>query len=416
MGQFKPMVKMFTTEPSVELKLKKGGHVNMKKGGSAKSESGHKPMHHMMDGGVMGALASTPALVGRPAVNAPVRTPGKPPMAMRRKAMAPVRPAGMMKEGGESKAEHKSEMKAIKGLKSELKSHEGKPASKGHKGLKDGGAAGDAAQTKTTVKGNAGKFANTEMHGTPKGKTSGTTGAVKEGNAGGYKRGGKVKMSVGGNVPSESSYGDYASTKVYSAKPDRASGTGGVKEEQGGYKRGGKVARKAAGGAMNYVDNNVVGTPPGVTNRTTGGVREGNAGGYKKGGSTKKAFATGGKVDSGRPVAMPQGRKPASKPVSNDRQSGTFKRGGKVGGYGTGGLSEIEDQMKTNEANRGYKNWEKSERAENEATREMILGAPRRMVNAVKGLFSPSKPAGSVTETQKSVTVSPAKKRGGKVC
>jgi hypothetical protein len=28
MGQFKPMVKMETTEPSVELKLKKGGHVN----------------------------------------------------------------------------------------------------------------------------------------------------------------------------------------------------------------------------------------------------------------------------------------------------------------------------------------------------------------------------------------------------
>ena len=68
MGQFKPMVKMMTTEPSIELKLKKGGHVNMKKGGSAKSEHGHKPMHHMMDGGVMGALAGTPALVGRPAV------------------------------------------------------------------------------------------------------------------------------------------------------------------------------------------------------------------------------------------------------------------------------------------------------------------------------------------------------------
>ena len=27
MGQFKPMVKMYTTEPSVELKLKKGGSV-----------------------------------------------------------------------------------------------------------------------------------------------------------------------------------------------------------------------------------------------------------------------------------------------------------------------------------------------------------------------------------------------------
>jgi hypothetical protein len=32
MGQFKPMVKMMTTEPTVELKLKKGGAVAMKKG------------------------------------------------------------------------------------------------------------------------------------------------------------------------------------------------------------------------------------------------------------------------------------------------------------------------------------------------------------------------------------------------
>lgn len=82
MGQFKPMVKMETTEPSIELKLKKGGHVRMKKGG--KSEHGHKKM--ATGGGAMGALAGTPALIGRPAVNAPVQTPGKPSMAARRKA------------------------------------------------------------------------------------------------------------------------------------------------------------------------------------------------------------------------------------------------------------------------------------------------------------------------------------------
>ena len=142
MGQFKPMVKMYTTEPTVELKLKKGGFVNMKKGGHA--QHGHKSMasvEHKMDGGVMGALANTPALVGRPAVNAPVRVPGKPPMAARRKAMVPVRPAapvapaagaapGMMKkggkaqrhaEGGETKAEHKAEMKRIGKVETELK-------------------------------------------------------------------------------------------------------------------------------------------------------------------------------------------------------------------------------------------------------------------------------------------------------
>ena len=101
MGQFKPMVKMMTTEPSVELKLKKGGSVKsmtkMKTGGDT---SGHKKM---ADGGAMGAIMGTPALVGRPAVNAPVRTPGNPPMAARRKAMA-AKPMAPMKKGGKAMA------------------------------------------------------------------------------------------------------------------------------------------------------------------------------------------------------------------------------------------------------------------------------------------------------------------------
>ena len=88
MGQFKPMVKMETTEPSVILKLKKGGHVNMKKGGMA--EGGHKKM---AGGGAMEMLGMTPAFVGRPAVNAPVKSPGKPSMAKRRKAMQAKKPA-----------------------------------------------------------------------------------------------------------------------------------------------------------------------------------------------------------------------------------------------------------------------------------------------------------------------------------
>jgi hypothetical protein len=36
------------------------------------------------------------------------------------------------------------------------------------------------------------------------------------------------------------------------------------------------------------------------------------------------------------------------------------------------------------------------------------------MMDKVKSLFSESKPAGSVTKTEKSVTVSPGKKNGGK--
>ena len=102
MGQFKPMVKMMTTEPSVELKLAKGGAVKMKKGGSTT-----KAKKMAMGGGAMDMMSGTPALVGRPAVNAPVRSPMKPSMASRRKAMmakkpmAPSMPAmPTMKKGG----------------------------------------------------------------------------------------------------------------------------------------------------------------------------------------------------------------------------------------------------------------------------------------------------------------------------
>ena len=377
MGQFKPMVKMMTTEPTVELKLKKGGHVNMKKGG--KTEGGHKKMAD--GGGALSAIMGTPALVGRPAVNAPVRAPGKPPMAARRKAMA-AKPA--MKNGGESKAEHKAEMSKMKGLEKELKSHESKPASKGHKGLKTGG--------------------------------------VALGNGGGYKKGGDVKKyAKGGIINTEDQGGAYRNTKMHTAEyTGKSSGkTGGVKEGNGG-------------------------------GYATGGVALGNGGGYKAGGKAKKAYATGGKVeDSGRPVAMPQGRKKPSTPVSINQLSGTFKKGGSVtpaegrlqknfaaenktamkqakaqpnevySKYGKmkmkggGATSDAEMDMSKGAYDAHYAN----EKAENEAMRESILGLPKKMMQGVKGLFGSKTPEGSVTKTEKSVTVSPvSKKRGGKAC
>ena len=122
MGQFKPMPKMMTTEPSVELKLKKGGAVK-------------KAM-----GGVIPERASARGA----------------PMAARR-GMAPAMPSrgiGMggiptrmetgpmgRKKGGEveSPKMHKAEISAIKGIKGDLKAHADKSASKAHKGLKTGG-------------------------------------------------------------------------------------------------------------------------------------------------------------------------------------------------------------------------------------------------------------------------------------
>jgi len=287
MGQFKPMVKMETTEPSVELKLKKGGCVT-----SAKK---------MMNGGVMGALSQAPAPGARGGM-APTARPGKPSMMQRRKAMM-GRP--MMAEGGKASA-----MEA-------LKAHADKPASKGHAGLKTGGVA---------------------------------------------------KSPKPGN---------YA--------------TGGVVNGQGGFKAGG-IIKSEKGKTMMHtakVDHN---------SAPTGEVKLGNAGGYKKGGATKKAYATGGAVNnSGHAVAMP--KKPASKPVSNDRQSGTFKKGGEVdlskGAYdkSIGPSEEDMDMAKT------------------------IRDIPGKLFRGAKRLVGmDDKPkAGSVTETEKSVTVEPAKKRGGSV-
>ena len=403
MGQFKPMVKMMTTEPTVELKLKKGGHVNMKKGG--KAESGHKKM--AMGGGAMDALAGTPALIGRPAVNAPVRAPGKPSMASRRKAMMAKKPAvtpsgpamapppmkkGGKAEGGESKATHKAEMKEMKGLEKELKSHENKPASKGHKGLKTGG--------------------------------------VALGNAGGYKKGGSTKKyakggGVKGNgiINTENQGGKYRDTLMHTAEyTGKSSGkTGDVKNGNGGgYK--------------------------------TGGVALGNAGGFKAGGKTsKKAYAAGGTVNSGRPVAMPQGRKPVPSSVRINQLAGTYKNGGKATPaeavllknnkaenatamrqaktqsnlkYGSpkrmnGGGATSDKEMDMSKG--AYDAHYAREKAENEADRKMVTDALMYLPRQAKKAFNSLTGQGAVTTTEreisKTVSPPPAKKRsGGRAC
>jgi hypothetical protein len=237
MAEFKPMVKMMTTEPSVILKLKKGGHVGMKGG---KGEHGHKKM---ADGGMMDSLDSA-SMGARPAMSV---SPLARAMAARKKKpmIAPPR----MKEGGESPSMHKAEMSKMSKIEKELKSHEGKPASKGHMGLKTGGIA-------------------------------------KSTKPGGYK-------------------------------------TGGVVNGQGGYKDGGIIKSTKGETKMVYAK-------PDTNSAPTGEVKLGNGGGYKKGGAAKKHYATGGVVDSGRPVAMPQGAKKPSAPVAISQLSGTFKKGGSV--------------------------------------------------------------------------------------
>ena len=326
MGQFKPMVKMMTTEPSVILKLKKGGKVEKK-----------------ADGGFMPMASSMPA--GLPARGglAPAASPMKPPMAARRKAMMakPAMSPTLMKKGG----------KADK--------HED--------------AAQDRAMIKKAMAGK--KFA---------------TGGVVNGQAG-YKDGGIIKSTKG-------------ETKMVTSKVDHSPAkTGDVKlGNGGGYADGGTIK----GG--NWENRPANTAKAGKTGGTTGEVRKGNAGGFKMGGSTKKAYATGGTVDTGKPVAMP--RKPVSRPVANNLQSGTFKKGGKVGKYAEGDVVD---------ASKGA--YEKSigPSEEDMNIAKAIRSVPRKLYEGAKSMLnigsSTPKPAGSVTKTEKSVTVAPSsKKRGGR--
>jgi hypothetical protein len=416
MAEFKPMVKMETSEPSVMLKLKKGGHVDMK---SRKGDGDHKSMKHMAMGGAPMGMGGMP--ITSPAARAlgqrrrPMMTP--PPIAPMTRPGAMNTP--VMKKGGkvhgkadggymETAKEQKAENRKIQNLSKELHQHESQKAGKAHHGLKDGGKVSgskiDSFGARSAIEGNEGKFLQTKVVGAKRDTAHGI-GQVKEKNAGGYKRGGKVGMddcyADGGTVPA-SRANAFMKTKVVDGDMhDSAHGTGRIKvKNAGGYKAGGPV-----GGWENRPAN---GTPPGKTGGNTGEVRNTNAGGYKMGGAAKKAYATGGTVSSGKPVAMPQGRKPPSAPVSISRLSGTFKNGGKVGRYADGDLID---------ASKGAYDKAIGPSAEDMDMAKAIRNVPRKLYEGAKGMlgFGATKPAGSVTKTEKSVTVAPAgKKRGGR--
>jgi len=379
MSSFKPMVKMMTNEPSVILKLKKGGKVEKK------ADGGFMPMQSTMSAGM-------PARGGM----APSAGPMRPPLAARRRAMNP----NMMKKGGKAeKHEDAAQDRAMI-----------KKAMAGKK-FASGGAI-DADETKTTIKGNAKKFEKTKVvDGSKHDKHHGTKG-IKDGAPAGYKTGGAIpsdtneKVNMGkskmkGTI--EGNEHDYVNTQVHEAKRDKAHGTKGVKESNaGGYKRGGKVpglGRAIEGNEGKFTNNNVNDGDRNDPAHGTTGVRESNAGGYKKGGSTKKAYATGGNVvDDGKAEKMP--RHFVSRPVANSLQSGTFKKGGKVDRKAEGGLEDL------------------SKGAYDKAVNEKPMGSgfASKVQGAIDKFFG-AKPANSVTKTKESVTVAPAgKKRGGKMC
>ena len=348
MGQFKPMVKMETTEPSVELKLKKGGKVAKKAdGGMMGSPMGAMPPPMPARGGMMGAKA-----------------PMRPPLAMRRRAMrgmpAGAGPAGPIGGAAQMQASMPPPMPSAP--------------------MKKGGKA-DMGQDKAMVKK---AFKQHDMQEHKGGK--GTKLKLKHGG----------KMATGGVVNGQ---GGFATGGVVNGQGGYA--TGGVaKSNGGGYKAGGKammVGGMAGDGMM------------GGGMMDDGMMNEGMSGAYKKGGATKKAYAAGGTVDSGRPVAMPQGNKKPSAPVSIDRLSGTFKTGGTVKMNHGGSSSDKGEDMTKGAYDKAPKYSRDLEDALNP------VGMIKELAGKARDYFMPKKTADSVTKTKESVTVTPAKKRGGSV-
>jgi hypothetical protein len=283
--------------------------------------------------------------------------------------------------------------------------------------MKEGGKA-DMEQDKAMIK-KAFKQHDMQEHKGDKGtnlklKKGGkmATGGVVNGQ-GGYKKGGKVKMA-----------------------------TGGVVKGQAGYAAGGMIPSESTSGsaATTIVDTAKYDNSP----ANTGGVKLGNAGGFKRGGSAKKHFATGGSVNStGSAVAMPQGRKPASKPVAINELAGTYKRGGRVapGNRALQAVSAKENAptMRAAKADSNLKygpaskmklkeggDVDLSKGAYDDTLNEppMGMGFAKKAHSFMDSLFAGKKEAGagrgfvnpkSVTKSKESVTVAPMKK-GGRAC
>ena len=410
----------------------------------------------------MSGLAAAPTPGARGGM-APAMRPKKPTMAARRAAMMG------MKEGGDTALQKHAAMpasKAHKGLKTG-------GVAMGQGGFKEGGiikstkgetkmvtAQGEHHTPKKTgeVKmGNAGGYkkggkacyakgggVEGNVSTSKPGVTNTTTGEVKKGNAGGYKKGGKAKKMADGGPLIPSGYlpkrSSVTPTPIQDVnKPGRTEMRAGVPGSAAGMTRPSmpkistdEAPMKSAPEVIMPPEPKVIMPPersePKLAPKDVGSTsrmppdrmipeRRGVGRGIyrKEGGAAKKAYAAGGSVnDSGRPVAYPA--KPVSKSVKNNLQSGTFKRGGKVKMAEGGIPAEAKSAIKQADAERAFRDYEKAEAAENKAMRDSILGAPKRMFEAAKGLFKGKEaPSGSVTKTEKSVTVTPSKKRGGSV-
>ena len=298
------------------------------------------------------------------------------------------------------------------------------------------------------------------------GKTNTTTGEVKEANAGGYKRGGRASkkaFATGGQVVDDGKA--VKMPRHFVSRPVANS------LQSGTFKKGGKVESEekpnlrfvsAHTGPKGHVakiykdrdwgEHRVKFFSPSGEHVKSADYHTDDLGdardtamsqvnkGYKRGGKAKMAEGGSSKDASlwtkaaptlkdkymrvNEPMNPNYSETAVNKAIASSNRSGR-KIGGKEakaihsllkGRYADGGKvpSDIADTLKTAENDRAYKNWERIQREENEADRNMIPNALRRAADTVKGFFSSSKPPeGAVTKTEKSVTVAPSKKRGG---
>jgi len=259
------------------------------------------------------------------------------------------------------------------------------------------------------------------------------TGGVAMSNAGGYKTGGVAMANAGG-------YKD---------------GGMPMKDGKPAFVGDGKGKMKSGGKAMM------------MGGYATGGVSNSNAGGFKHGGKTsKKAFATGGTVNTGKPVAMKEGNKPVPAPKTQQNFSGVYKKGGKVAPNNKalqkvndaeyaptlraakadsnlkyGSPKRMQDGGSSSSKDKYYV--ENPKKVSDKASRELeeamnplgmvkelygkardafrgqgsVTDKERSMLSKKKESMPPLKGQGAITETERSVTVSPAgKKRGGSAC
>jgi hypothetical protein len=291
----------------------------------------------------------------------------------------------MMKEGGKS---DKAQDKAM--IQKAFKQHD-MQEHKGGKGTKLALKKGGKMATGGVVNGQGGYKAGGAM------KKMATGGVVK----------GQAGYATGGMIPSESTSGTPATTIMDTAKYDNAPAmTGGVKNgNAGGFKRGGATKKHfATGGSVNSAGS-AVAMPQGRKPIPSPVEITQLAGTYKKGGKVapgNRQLQAVNKMENA--TAMRQAK------MDSNLKYGPANQMKLKGGGSPNDKYVVKDPKAVTD-----KTSRELEEALNPLSMVKELYNKARGAFGGQGSMT-DKEKGSVTRTKESVTVSPGKKRGGSVC